>query len=147
MKETILSIASFFSDTVWDLFPNSPVAFLIYLGGFTLFCVLLIFYFAKRSNKKTEKKTEKKELTIDDLIKIANNPKSGVSDLLAALKLYNGKFVVAMDKEKSIEFLKKVLNHKHREKVLFDYFHGSILPKNITFRDVLDKLEKEALNK
>jgi len=95
--------------------------------------------------KNTEK--QKKELTLNDLISLASNEKSTSSDLLSALMMFNDKFVVAQDKEKSLMFLEKVMNHKNRNKKLFDYFHGSILPKNITFKDELDKLEKEALNK
>ena len=128
--------------------PNSPIAFIVYLLLITVICVFLIFYFAKKS-KKTKQKTAatKKEVTLDDLLKIANNSKSSTSDLLSALMLFNEKFVVAQDKEKSLQFFEKILNHKNRQKKLFDYFQGSILPKNITFKDELDKLEKKALNK
>ncbi|GAB6073501.1 hypothetical protein JCM15786_01580 [Nautilia lithotrophica] len=148
MREKILSFFSFLSDEIWDFSPDSPLTFVIYLLLITIICLLLIFYFAKKSKKtKKDSKKQKKELTLDDLIDIASNPKSNSSDLLSALMMYNDKFVVAQDKEKSINFFEKVLNHKNRNKKMFDYFHGSILPKNITFKDELDKLEKKALNK
>jgi TPR repeat protein len=150
LRDKILSFFSFFSDTVWDIAPDSPVAFIIYLGLITVFCVILIFYFAKRAHRKPKTSSvnnNKKDVTLDDLLKIAKNPKSSTADLLTALMLFNDKFVVAQDKQKSIEFFEKVLNHNNRSKKLFDYFHGSILPKNITFKDQLDELEKKALNK
>ena len=147
MRDKILSFFSFISDGIWDISPNSPLAFIIYLFLITVFCIVLIFYFAKKSKKKASVQNKsKKELTLGDLLKIANNPKSTTADLLTALMLFNDKFVVAQDKEKSLEFFEKVLNHKNRSKKLFDYFHGNILPKNITFKDVLDELEKKALN-
>jgi hypothetical protein len=31
-----------------------------------------------------------------------------------------------------------VLNHKNRNKALFDYFHGKVLPKNLKFKNKLD---------
>ena len=146
MREKILSFLSFFSETIWDFSPDSPVAFIIYLLIITLFCIVLIMYL--KSKQKTKSHTPKinKELTLDDLLKIANNPRSTTSDLLSALMLFNEKFVVAQDKEKSLTFFEKVLNHKNRHKKMFDYFHGNILPKNITFKDALDELEKKALN-
>jgi sulfur carrier protein ThiS len=146
LREKILSFFSFISEGVWDFSPNSPLAYIIYLGGITILCVFLIFYFAKKSEKQN-KYNKNKEITLTDLLKIAANNKSSTADLLAALQLFNEKFVVAQNKEKSIEFFKKVLNHKNRHKSLFDYFHGSTLPKNITFKDELNKLEREALNK
>jgi len=146
LREKILSFLSFFSETIWDFSPDSPVAFIIYLLIITLFCIVLIMYL--KSKQKTKSHTPKinKELTLDDLLKIANNPRSTTSDLLSALMLFNEKFVVAQDKEKSLTFFEKVLNHKNRHKKMFDYFHGNILPKNITFKDALDELEKKALN-
>ena len=147
MKEKILSFFSFFSETIWDFSPDSPVAFIIYLIVVTLFCILLIIYLkSKQKTKSLTPEINKKDLTLDDLLKIANNPRSTTSDLLSALMLFNEKFVVAQDKEKSLTFFEKVLNHKNRHKKMFDYFHGNILPKNITFKDALDELEKKALN-
>jgi len=148
LREKILSFFSFISDEIWDISPNSPLAYVVYLVAISVICVFLIFYFAKKSKKQTKHSIrEHKELTLEDLLKIASNPKSSTADLLVALQLFNKNFVVAQNKEKSMDFFKKVLNHKNRHKSLFDYFHGSILPKNITFKDELDKLEKEALNK
>ena len=149
MREKILSFFSFLSDGIWDLSPDSPISFIVYLGIITIICVFLIIYLAKKSKKTFQKPSDlkNKEITFADLLRIANSSKSSTADLLVALQLYNEKFNVAQNKEKSIEFFKKVLNHKNKHKSLFNYFHGSILPKNITFKDELDKLEREALNK
>jgi len=143
-----LSFLSFVSDRVLDIFPSTPFAFLIYLGIITFFSISIIFYFAKKKSKEKSTKEEKNhQITIESLLAIANNPKSNSKDLLSALMLYNDNFKVEDDAEKSIEFFKKVLNHKNRKKALFDYFHGNILPKNLKFKDILDKIERKALNK
>jgi hypothetical protein len=147
LREKILSFLSFISDTVWNIFPSTPLAFLAYLGVVTFLSLVIIFYLARKHKNKKPSVQKRKELTVDDLLKIANNPKSTTSDLLAALRLFNENFTVAQDKEKSFELFEKILFHKNRHKKLFDYYHGSILPKNITFKDELDKLEKKALNK
>jgi len=142
-----LNFLSFISDRILDIFPSTPFAFLIYLGAITFFSILIIFYFSKKRSKSV-KKEEKKEnkITIEALLKIANNPKSTSQDLLSALMLYNENFKVENDVKKSLEFFKKVLTHKNRKKAFFDYFHGNILPNNLKFKNELDKIEKEALN-
>lgn len=144
-----MSFFSFISDTILDIFPSTPFAFLIYLGVITFFGILIIFYFAKRKPKKSKKqqKISHNKVTIESLLKIANNPNSNSKDLLSALMLYNENFKVEDDVKKSIEFFKKVLNHRSRKKAFFDYFHGNILPKNLKFKNELDKIERKALNK
>ena len=141
-----MSFLTSISDLVLDIFPSTPFTFLIYLVIITFFSVLIIFYFAKKPKQGPKQKNEDK-LTIDSLLKIANDPKSNTQDLLSALMLYNENFKVEDDVKKSMEFFKKVLNHKNRKKAFFDYFHGNILPKNLKFKDELDKIEREALNK
>ena len=142
-----MNFLSFISDRVLDIFPSTPFAFLIYLGSITFISILVIFYFSKKKQKKSKKQQKDNKLTIDSLLEIANNSKSNSKDLLSALMLYNENFKVEDDIEKSMEFFKKVLNHNNRKKAFFDYFHGNILPKNIKFKDELDKIEREALNK
>ena len=149
MREKILSFFSFICDGIWDISPDSPISFIVYLGIITIICVFLIIYLAKKSKKTFQKPSDlkNKEITFADLLKIANSSKSSSADLLVALQLYNENFNVAQNKEKSIDFFRKVLNHKNRHKILFDYFHGNILPKNLQYKDELDRLEREALNK
>ncbi len=132
-------------DFIENFLPSSPVFYLIYLGGVIVFSVLMIFWLAKKQKKK-KKNSVKKELSIDDLIRIASNPKSTQADLLSALMLYNDKFNVSDDKDKALKFFQKILNHKNRNKVHFDYFHGKVLPKNLKYKNELDELEKKALN-
>ena len=141
-----MSFLSFISDKILDIFPSTPFAFLVYLGIITFFSVFIIFYFSKKKSKES-KEENNNNLTIDSLLKIATNPKSNSKDLLSALMLYNENFKVEDDVKKSMEFFKRVLNHKNRKKAFFDYFHGSILSKNLKFKDELDKIEREALNK
>ena len=100
MKEKISSFFSFISDVVWELFPNSPLAYIVYLFAITVICIFLIFYFAKKSKKNTQSPLNK-EITLMDLLKIANNSKSSTTDLLVALQLFNEKFVILQDKKKA----------------------------------------------
>ena len=127
-----------------DLIPSNPLFFLYYLAGVTLISLLLIYFFSKKA-KKTDKK-DTPEITMPLLLKIAKNPKSTQKDLLSALILYNENFSVEKTPE-SLDFFKMVLNHKNRNKALFDYFHGKVLPKNLKFKNKLDRIEKEALNR
>ena len=142
-----MSFLSFISDKILDIFPSTPFAFLVYLGVITFFGILIIFYFAKKlkESKKQEKKDDK--LTISSLLEIATNPNSSSKDLLSALILYNENFKVEDNVKHSLDFFKKVLNHKNRKKAFFDYFHGNVLPKNPKFKKQLNEIEKEALNK
>jgi hypothetical protein len=133
-------------DFIENLIPSSPLFFLYYLFGITVFSVVLILFFS-RFKKNKPKKNKENKLTLDTLLKIAKNSKSTPKDLLSALMLFNENFTVDEDVKKSMEFLKAVLNHKNRNKSVFDYFHGNILPKNLKYKSELDKLEKEALNK
>ena len=143
-----MNFLSFISDKILDIFPSTPFAFLVYLGIITFFSTLIIFYFSrKKSHKPTKEEKRDNKLTIDSLLKIATNPKSNSKDLLSALVLYNENFKVEDDVKKSMEFFKRVLNHKNRKKAFFDYFHGNVLPNNLKFKDELDKIEREALNK
>ena len=148
MREKILSFFSFLSDNIWDFFPSTPLAYLGYLLFITTVCLYIIYKLSKKA--KTGKKTDapkKKEFTLDDLLEISENSNSTTAELLSAMLVFQEKYVVAQDKEKSLKFFENILNHKNRHKKVFDYFHGVILPKNITFKDELDKLEKRALNR
>jgi len=145
-----LSFFSVLSDGVWDFFPDTPLAYIGYMVFIFSLCMLIILYIARKfktSQKKNIPTNEKKEYTLDELLKIAQNPQTSLSELLSVLLVYNEKFTVKDDVEKSLLFFETVLNHKNRDKKLFDFFHGTVLPKNIMFKDELDALEKKALNK
>ena len=146
LKEAISNFFSSISDFLWDLFPSSPFYYIAYMLFVMAVGLFFIIYFSKR--KPTEnKEIIKKEVTLDDLIKIAKSSNSTTQDLAAALLMFNEKFKVEDDYQKSIEFFKLVLNHKKAtSKKLFEIFHGQILPKNLAFKNELDKIEREALN-
>ncbi len=126
--------------------PSKSYFYLIYLLIITFFSFFLIFYFSKKA-KKTKNFNKSKKLTLEDLLKIAKNSKSNTKDLLFALVYFSETFKVKQNKDKSIKLFKLILNHKNRNKSLFDFFHGNILPANLEFKDELDKLEREALNR
>lgn len=133
------------SDFIISLLPSEVYTFLIYLLIVTLFSIFLIFILARKNRQK--KQNNKKEITIDDLLKIADNPKSTEKDLIFALNYFLNYFKVKNNEKKSFEFFKKILNHKNRSKEIFNIFHGKILPANLEYKNELDKLEKRALNK
>jgi len=132
------------SDFIISLLPSSSVTFLIYLGMVVILSVGLILIFSKKSKLNED---IKKEITIEDLLKIAKNKNSTTKDLLFTFEYFFNNFKVKDNEKKSIELFKLVLNHKNRNKELFDFFHGKILPANLEYKKVLDQLEKEALNK
>lgn len=134
-------------DKIEDLFPQTPLAYLIYLAFFIFFGILMIVMISKLKPSKKEQKNKNKELTLDDLLEVANNPKSDRADLIVAIELFYQNFKVSQDEKKAFEFFEKVLNHKNRDKNIFNIFHGKILPANIEYKDRLDKLERKALNK
>jgi hypothetical protein len=134
------------SDFLISLLPSSPLFFLVYLIVFVILCVVMIFIFAKKKRKKSVTENIKK-INIDDLIKIVNNKKSSNKDIIAAAMLYLENFTVEKEKNKSFIFFEKLLNHPSRSKVVFDIFHGKILPNNIKYKDKLDEIERNALNK
>ena len=134
------------SDFIISLLPSNSVVFIIYLIVFSFFSIFLIFILSK--NKKNKQfQNNKKELTIDDLLNIAKNQKSTLKDLIFILEYFLNNFKVKNNEKKSFELFKKVLNHKNRSKILFDIYHGKLLPSNLEYKDRLDKIEKEALNK
>ncbi len=133
------------SDFLISLLPSSVYTFLVYLLIVTLFSISLIFILVIKNRPKKQK--IKKEITIDDLLKIANNQKSTTKDLIFALNYFLNNFKVNNNEKKSFEFFKKILNHKNRSKEIFDIFHGKILPANLEYKNELDQLEKKALNK
>ena len=134
-------------DFILDFLPKENYFFLFYLFGVFIFSVFLIYFFAKKSKNKPDVVNNKKELTINDLLKIASNPKSNINDLMFVLQYFNDNIDFKKDIKSSLKLLKTVLNHKNRNKSLFDYFHGSLLPKHLEFKDELNRIEKEALNK
>ena len=134
-------------DKIEDFFPSTPLAYLIYLGFFIFFGIMLIYMISKLKPSKKESHQKNNKLTLDDLLDIANNPKSDRADLIVAIELFYQNFKVKEDEKKSFEFFEKLLNHKNRDKNLFDIFHGKILPANLEYKDRLDKLERKALNK
>jgi len=134
------------SDFIISILPSSPVTFLIYLGVIVVLSVLLIFIFSRQKSSKSNENTPK-TITLEDLLKIAKNKKSTKQDLAFAMEYFYNNFEIKDNEKKSFELLEKLLHHKNRTKLLFDIFHGKILPKNLSYKDKLNELEKEALNK
>ena len=135
------------SDFIISLLPSNDYVYLIYLGVITLFSVLLILFLARKRSEVAHNIPKKKEITINDLLKIAKNPKSNIKDLAFALEYYVTKFRVKDYEKESFELFKLALNHKNRKKMLFDIFHGKILPANLKYKEKLEAIEKVALNR
>jgi len=129
------------SDFLISLLPSTPLFFILYLFLFLVISSFFILFFSK----KFKKNPDEKKLMIDDLIKIAANPNSTTDDLFAALKLFNNNF--SFDEKGAFDFVEKVLMHKNRKKILFDYFHNEIINKHSLYKNKLEKIERKALNK
>jgi len=129
-------------DFILDFLPKENYFFLLYLFLVFVFSTVLIFFIYKRFSKK--KSNSIKKLSLNDLLKIVDNPNSTTKDLLFTLIYFNENFKVD---NKSFEFFRKCLNHNNRNKALFDYFHNEIVSKYPEFKDKLDKIEREALNR
>ena len=134
------------SDFILNLLPGNNLFFIYYLAFIFLFSLLIIFYFSKRSKNKKNNQSTPKEITLKDLLNIASNDKSTSKDLIFAINYFAENFKVNKDEKASMEFFKKILNHKNRNKKLFEIFHGVILPHNLKYKNELNKIEKEALN-
>ena len=128
-------------DFIVSLLPSNSIAFIIYLIIVPIIGIFIIFFF---SRKKEEKE---KKLSIDELIKIAKYKKSTLSDLAFVLNYFLEHFNIKDNEKKSLELFEAVLTHKNRGKVLFDIFHNKIVAKNKEYESILNKLEKEALNR
>ncbi len=135
------------SDFLISLLPSNALIFIIYLVFITVFSVLLIILLSKKKNKSKNAQIPKKELTIDDLLEIAKSKKSNINDLKFALEYFLNHFKIKDDEKKSFELFEKILNHKNRSKILFNIYHGKILPENLEYKNKLDSIEKKALNK
>ncbi len=134
------------SDFIISLLPSNAVVFIIYLAGITLFSVAFILILSRKKPKKNQSIKQNNNVTIDNLLEIANNPKSTLNDLIFTLEYFFENFKIKENKKKSFELFKKVLNHKNRSKKVFDIFHGKILPANLDYKEELNELEKKALN-
>ena len=126
-------------DFIISLLPSNNIAFIVYLIIVPIIGVFIIFLFSRRKDE-----TEKK-LSLEELIKIAKYKKSTLSDLAFVLDYFANNFRVKDSEQKSFELFKLVLTHKNRGKVLFDIFHNKIVPNNLEYERILNKIEKEAL--
>jgi len=132
-------------DKIINFLPSDSLFFILYLFGFLFVSVILIFILGRKAkNNKSKKETK---FNLDDIFKIAKNPKSTPKDLAAALMIFKENFKIEDNESKIFEFFENVLNHKNRNKVLFDYFHNEIMPMNKKYKTKLDEIERKALNR
>jgi len=102
---------------------------------------------SKLKPKPQKKQKQNSQITMKDLMNIANNPKSSKADLIVAMELFYQNFKVSQNEKEAFELFSKILNHKNRSKEVFSIFHGKILPANIEYKKELDALERAALNR
>ena len=132
-------------DKITDFLPSDSLFFIFYLFGFLFVSVILIFILGRKAKNNESKKETK--FNLNDIFKIAKNPKSTTHDLAAALMIFKENFKIEDNESKIFEFFENVLNHKNRNKVLFDYFHNEIVPMNKKYKTKLDEIERKALNR
>ena len=134
-------------DFLENFFPNSPIAFILFLFFFFLITTVFIYIIYILNKKEKSNTVEKnKKIIIDDLIKIAKNSKSNIKDLVFAIEYFNTEFKVENFPDKAFEFFKALLSHKNRNKILFDIFHEKTVKLNNQFEEQLNKIEKDCLN-
>ncbi|WP_024790979.1 MULTISPECIES: hypothetical protein [unclassified Lebetimonas] len=133
-------------DFIENFLPDSPFVYIIFLFFFFFFTTIFVLTVAKLTKNKSIQNNNKK-LTIEDLIKISKNEKSNIKDLVFAIEYFNSEFKVKQFPDKAVKFLKSVLTHKNRGKILFDIFHSKTVKLNKEFKERLNNLEKECLNK
>jgi hypothetical protein len=135
-------------DFIENFFPNTPLAFLVFLFSFFLMTTIFVLITAKlmKKDKKIKKDNHKEQLSIENLIDIAKNKKSNIEDLIFAIEYFNEEFKIKDFPNKAFEFFKLLLTHKNRSKILFDIFHNKTKKLNKEFEKQLNKIEKECLN-
>jgi len=137
------------SDFIISILPSSALFYIIFLFSIFALSLGLILFFSKRLKKKNKlsDNKNKKEITFDMLKEIVNNKNATSKDLASALILFSENFELKGNEKDAFEFFKKVLTHKNRDKNLFKIYQEKIVSKYKNFKDQLNEIEKEALNK
>ena len=122
---------------------------------FLIIVAALIFLVIKfRHGDKTTQNApatkEEKELTLQDLIGIASNPKSDKNDLFAALKIFAASFKIppkqngkaASDVKAHLNFITILASHKHADAKLIAFMSNELKKKNPEYVAEIDYYEQ-----
>jgi len=122
---------------------------------FLIIVAALIFLVIKfRHGDKTTQNApatkEEKELTLQDLIGIASNPKSDKNDLFAALKIFAASFKIppkqngkaASDVKAHLNFITILASHKNADAKLIAFMSNELKKKNPEYVAEIDYYEQ-----
>ena len=122
---------------------------------FLIIVAALIFLVIKfRHGGKTTQNApatkEEKELTLQDLIGIASNPKSDKNDLFAALKIFAASFKIppkqngkaASDVKAHLNFITILASHKNADAKLIAFMSNELKKKNPEYVAEIDYYEQ-----
>lgn len=128
---------------------------LILAAIFLVIVAALIFLVIKfRHGDKTTQNTpaakEEKELTLQDLIDIASNPKSDKNDLFAALKIFAASFKIPSkqngkapsDVKAHLNFITILASHKNADAKLIAFMSNELKKKNPEYVAEIDHYEQ-----
>ena len=134
---------------------NQTLIIAILAAIFLIIVAALIFLVIKfkHSGKAVQNestKQEKKELTLQDLIDIASNPKSDKNDLFAALKIFAASFKIppkqngkaASDAKAHLNFITILASHKNADAKLIAFMSNELKKKNPEYVAEIDYYEQ-----
>ena len=127
---------------------------------FLIIVAALIFLVVKfkhsgKTAQNEPSKQEEKELTLQDLIDIASNPKSDKNDLFAALKIFAASFKIppkqngkaSSDAKAYLNFITILTSHKNADAKLIAFMSNELKKKNPEYVAEIDYCEQLGTSK
>ena len=116
----------------------------------TLIFLVVKFKHSSKTVQSEPTKQEEKELTLQDLIDIASNPKSDKNDLFAALKIFADSFKIppkqngkaANDAKAHLNFITILASHKKADAKLIAFMSNELKKKNPEYVAEIDYYEQ-----
>ena len=138
---------------------NQTLIIAILAAIFLIIVAALIFLVVKfKQGDKTTQNTpatkEEKELTLQDLINIAGNPKSDKNDLFAALKIFAASFKIPSkqngkapsDAKAYLNFITILASHKNADAKLIAFMTNELKKKNPEYAREIDAYEQKGMS-
>ena len=134
---------------------NQTLIIAILAAIFLIIVAALIFLVVKfkhgdKTTQNTPATKEEKELTLQDLINIAGNPKSDKNDLFAALKIFAASFKIPSkqngkapsDAKAYLNFITILAYHKNADAKLIAFMSNELKKKNPEYVAEIDYYEQ-----
>ena len=134
---------------------NQTLIIAILAAIFLIIVAALIFLVVKfkhsgKTAQNESAKQEEKELTLQDLIDIASNPKSDKNDLFVALKIFAASFKIPpkqngkapSDAKAYLNFITILASHKNADAKLIAFMSNELKKKNPEYVAEIDYYEQ-----